>query len=285
MERPLPKVWLNGRILSLREARIRTDDAGVLFGWGAFETIRAYDGVLFDAHAHLRRLRTTARMLSIRLPLNPRRILLAAQRVLRANRRRDNVVLRLTLTRGAHGDRPMLWIHARDLPPDLDTVRTRGVPVVTVPWRRNPSGPFRGHKTLQYLEHLWAREYARRREAREALYLDPRGRILEGSASSLFVVRRGRVATPPLSQGILPGITRARVLRLASKRGLSVRERTIPFPELLDADEAFLTSSGSEILPIRSVDGRPLPRRSGIWRILWEDYRRAVRRQRPLRGR
>jgi branched-chain amino acid aminotransferase len=274
-----PRAWVGGRIVPLRRAVLRSDDRALLFGLGAFETIRLYSGVPFDLDAHLARMRQTLRALGLdSRDLTEPRLRGAIASLSLANRIRGDVAVRITLAGGPEGGRGHLIVQARTLDPDPDRLRARGARLVTAPWQRVPAEPLRGHKTLIYLEHLLARAHARRHGGDEAIYVDPRGRILEGSFSSVFVARRGRVSTPPLAAGILPGITRARVCRIVRSLGIPFRERTVTRRELVEADEAFLTSSSNEVLPVDRLDGRRL-RRGELWRRVWVRYRAQVERE------
>lgn len=275
-----PRAWIDGRIVPLRRPVIRSDDRALLYGLGAFETIRVYAGVPFDLEAHLARMRRTVRALPCDAPdLSTERVRRAVVALIRANRIRGDAAVRITLTGGPEGGRGLLIAHARPVIPDPEILRARGARLVTVPWRRIPAAPLQGHKTLNYLEHLLARAHARRRRGDEAIYLDPRGCVLEGSLSSVFVVCRGRVWTPPLRTGILPGITRARVCRIIRALRIPLREERLPLRKLLTADEVFITSSTNEVLPVGRIDGRPL-RRGMLWRRVWERYRAQVDRYR-----
>ncbi len=214
-------------------------------------------------------------MLGLRADLSASRIRRAIARLLRANRVREDVGLRITLTGGPDGGRPTLILHARTLDPSPDALRARGVRLCLAPWARVPSGPLRGHKTLNYLDHMLARAHARRRRADEAVYADPQGRLLEGTLSSLFVVKRGTILTPSVDSGILPGITRARVVRIIRGLRVPIRERPIALRDVRMCDEAFITSSTNEVLPVASFEGRPL-RRGVVWQRIWRRYRAQV---------
>lgn len=273
-----PRAWIEGRIVPLRRPVLRSDDRALLYGLGVFETVRVYAGIPFDLEAHLARMRQTVRTLPIVAPdLSTRRVRRAIASLIRSNRIRGDAAVRITLTGGPEGGRGLLLAHARPLLPDPDRLRARGIRLITAPWSRIPAGPLRGHKTLNYLEHFLARAHARRRHGDEALYLDPRGRVLEGSLSSVFAVRHGRVSTPPLESGILPGVTRGRVCRIVRALRIPLREEPMTLRDLLKADEVFITSSTNEVLPVDRIDGRPL-RRGQVWRRVWERYRIQVDR-------
>jgi branched-chain amino acid aminotransferase len=177
-----------------------------------------------------------------------------------------DAVVRITVTRGAGGDglvpprriRPTVLVIARSLPRAVSKWQHAGVPVVLLPFHPGLGGLLGGIKTTDYLTALVGKSLAREHGAFEGIYQTPSGEVLEGTTSNVFLVSGRRVETPPVSRGILPGITRERVLSLARRNGFTVRERTIRASELRRAEAAFLTASTIEVMPIRSVDGRPL---------------------------
>jgi branched-chain amino acid aminotransferase len=270
-----PRVWIDGKVVPLRRARVRTDDAGLLFGWGVFETLRLYQGRPFDLEAHLSRMRRSARQLRIKANLSTSRIRRAVRSLVDANRIRHDAAMRISLTRGPEGGRATLFIQLRRLKPSPDLLRRRGLRVAVLPWTRHPMDPLVTHKTMNYLEHALAREIVHGRGFDEALSTDPRGRLLEGTWSSLFVVSRGRLLTPPLELGILPGITRAHVMKISRRLGHPARESPIRLRTLLDAAEAFVSSSAGEIIPIVRIDRRRI-RQGTLWREIWSRYRAKV---------
>lgn len=256
-------VWLNGRFLQASRARVSALDRGLLYGDGIFDTVRAYDGRPFALEAHLRRLRRTGRRLGLVFPDDAsvweRRIV----ELLRRNHLEDAAV-RLTLTRGSGGEgllppkriRPTLLLTARGLDPAFAALQKTGVSVVLLPFHPGLAGLLAGQKTVDYLTAMIGKKMARRRGAFEGIYTAPSGEVFEGTTSNLFLVIGRTLLTPPLRSGVLPGITRALVMRLAREAGLTVRERRLFRADLGRAREAFLTASTIEIMPIRQIDGR-----------------------------
>jgi branched-chain amino acid aminotransferase len=232
-------------------------DHGVLVGDGAFETLRVVDGVAFARRRHLERLTRSATGLGLERP-DLALVHDALDAVLDAGR--DAAAaggaplgrLRVTLTSG-----PGPLGSARgDLGPSLTVIGTPATPwaptahVAVAPWPRNERGPLTGLKTVSYADNVVALHHARGQGADEAVFLNTRGELCEGTGSNVFVVRDGVVATPPLSSGCLAGITRALVLEHTD-----AVERTLSLDDLLDADEAFLTSTTRVVHPIETVDG------------------------------
>lgn len=261
-------VYLDGRFLAEPEARIPVGDRGLLYGDAIFETIRTYRGVPHLLGEHVERLRHGTRALGFALPRPPggwRRIV--AELLDKNGRGRGDAAIRITVTRGPGGDgllpprctRPTILATMRELDPRIPALRERGASVVIVPFEPGHAGPLAGVKTTGYAAAILAKRAASRSGAFEGLYSGSRGLLSEGATSNLFLVRRGRLETPPLERGGLPGITRARVIELARRGGVPVVERPLRRSDLLQAEEAFLTATTIEVLPIRTVDERDLP--------------------------
>ncbi len=235
-------VWLDGRFRPGDKATVPATDPAFLYGHGVFEVIRAYGGVPFRLADHLDRMRRSARRFGIpfRVPdLDP-----VVRGLCRRNGLKDAYV-RITLSAGGH-----LLVLARRLSPVPKAWYERGAKAMFAPWIRDPRTPLTGHKTLNYLENILSHREALRRGCADMLYSGPRGELLEGCATNVFLVRRGRLVTPALGRGILPGVTRKVILELAP-----ATERVVHRRELAAADEAFLTNALIEVLPI----GRPGP--------------------------
>ncbi|MFQ5474073.1 MAG: aminotransferase class IV, partial [Dehalococcoidia bacterium] len=263
-------VYVNGAYVPEEEATVPALDGGVLFGRGVFETFRARQGAVYRLDQHLDRLRAGAETLSIALP-TARAELPTIVRELARRCELDDARVRLTLTAGPEGGEPSLLIQARpttDYPP---TMYERGATAVVASVRRNETSPLAGIKTLNYLDNVLAREAARSDGTDEAIILNNRGLVADGSAFNVFVVRDGGLRTPTREDGALPGVTRGAVLELASEAGIAVKETDITQDDLRTADEAFLTNAIAGVMPLVSVDGAkigngrpgPLTRRIG----------------------
>jgi branched-chain amino acid aminotransferase len=252
-------VFLDRAVVPTRRARVSVLDRGLLYGDGLFETMRTYAGVPFALRAHLGRLRASARFLGIPVPARPWRRDIAA--LLRRNRLHSaDAWVRVTLTRGPAAPgllpparpQPTLLMIAGALDPNIATARQQGVRVVLLSFARH--GFLAEHKLIDYLPGVLGRVIAARHSAYEALYVDG-GCVTEGTTSNVFVYRRGSLVTPPAT-GILPGVTRRVVQQLAMADGLRVVERRLKVDDLWTADEAFITSSVAEIIPVVRVDNR-----------------------------
>lgn len=265
-------VFLDGRFTPETEAWVPVSDRGLLYGDAVFETIRTYRGEPHLLGRHIDRLRQGARALGFSVPSPTGGWRSVVRGLLGRNGRvRVDAAIRITVTRGSGGEgllpprrpRPTILATIRELDPRIPLLRRRGAEVVTVPFGPGSDGPLDGVKTTAYATAILAKQAAARRGAFEALYSDGRGVISEGATSNLFLVRRGVLETPALEHGGLPGITRERVIALAGGAGITVVECRVRRADLLRADEAFLTATTIEVLPVRRVDGTALSRAPG----------------------
>jgi len=253
-------VEVNGRIVPAARAAVSVYDRGLLYGDGLFETLRAYGGVPFGLDEHLARLQASARVLGIVLPrkawVRSVRTVLARNRLTRAD-----AWVRISVTRGVGAPgplpvacaRPTVIVSVGVLDRTIAAAQRRGVRVALLPFARH--GFLAEHKVLNFLPSVLGKVMAARHRALEGLFVDARGYVTEGTTSNLFIWRGGRLCTPPLT-GILPGITRRMILDAAHADGLRAVERPIRSSDLLDAEEAFLTSSLAEVLPVTMVNAR-----------------------------
>ncbi len=268
--------WVNGRLLPPEEPAISPLDGGFMYGEGLFETIRAYGGKVFRLSQHLERLIVSAAELSFDPP-TAQDLTGAVEEALDAGDL-DDASVRLTLTPGAAGSQqPTVVVLVRPLSLPPRQLYESGCQCVSVPAAQVGESPLRRIKSLNYLDKLLAQRAAARQGAHEAILVDPDSCVVEGAMRNIFAVFGGVLATPPLSRGFLPGITRATVIEIAEKDGIRCRERDLALTELYDADEAFLTSSIAEILPVASIDGHDMgavPGRATV--TLTDAYREAV---------
>lgn len=256
-------IYLNGRLVAAAEARIDPADRGLLLGDGLFETLRCVKGRPDRLDAHLARLEAGAAVLGIPLPASPRKIKSGLAETLKANRLTQcDAAVRITLTRGP-GPRgllppddptPTLMIAANALAARADQPAT----AVLATLRRNQHSPLANLKSLNYLDNLLARREAAERGADEALLLNTAGRLASASAANLFLVRGRSLFTPPLTEGVLPGVTRAAVLALAAGANLDAHETPLALDDLWRSEEAFLTNSLIGVRPLAAVDGKGL---------------------------
>jgi D-amino acid aminotransferase len=278
-------VLLNGRLLPEEEALLPINDRAVLFGDGAYETMRSYTKTFFRFPEHLRRLHHTLRGMSLELPYSDEQITRGAHDLLAANGI-ESARLRLTVTGGRHDGQirlrrahpPNLILTAEPLTPPPAAAYADGVAVVLAEWPVHSHSPLPRIKTVTRLMHLMAKEEALARGAWEAIFLDENGGVLEGTATNVFFVLDGELRTAGLDGPLLAGVTRDAALEVARRQGLAVREQCVAKEDLARVEEAFLTSTTIEILPIREIDGRRVGdgRPGPVWRRLIEGYRSLV---------
>ena len=257
-------IWHDGQIFAPEDARCSCLDRGRLYGDGLFETMRAYHGKIFRLDAHLGRLMAGAEQLYLQLPMATEELQTTAQKTLEESEL-TSAYIRLTVTRGVGGSpseldasTPSVTVWVRPLAGYPAQLYERGMSAVLASARRNEYSPLSNLKTVNYLENILARAEARRGDADEALFLNTAGQLAETSASNLFIVADGRVLTPPIEAGILPGITRACVLELCQAEGISIQEQPLELHQLPAAEEAFLTNSLMEIMPLTSFAGKAI---------------------------
>ncbi len=256
-------VYLNGSLMSLSQAKLSPLDYGLLYGYGLFETMRAYSGRIFRLEKHLARLSRSAKLLGIDLESIPD-LEKALYNTLQANNL-SNARIRLTLS-GGEGEpvpdllpqNPTVIIVARSYTPYPHQVYEQGFKAIVSRIRRNTQSPTSVVKSLNYLDNLLARQEAKLAGADEAILLNEQGFLAEGSTSNIFLVSNNTLLTPSEDSGILPGITREVILELAPSLGMKTIERKIALKELLQADEAFFTNSLIEIMPLTQVSGQDI---------------------------
>lgn len=285
----MSQVWLDGRLLDPADAAIAIGDRGFLLGDGLFETMRAYAGHVFRLDAHLARLRAGAARVGIPVPDGLEQAVLETVAANESAQPGDTAI-RLTVTRGEAGYALLPQPSPDDAPAPTALITARpyradpgwyelGIAAGTARGRIDEHSATVGLKRLGYLEAIVALREAAAAGFQDALFLDGAGHLAEGAASNLFVLAGGTLYTPPLTCGVLPGITRATVLELAQAGGVQVREDTLLPGVLPEASEAFLTSSLRELVPLVLVDGQPIGdgRPGPLTLRLLEDYRRLAR--------
>jgi branched-chain amino acid aminotransferase len=286
-------VFLNGTFTQASEAQVSIWDGGWLHGAGLFETMRAYHGRIFRQDAHLERLMASAHKLLFPVERPDLPLTADFDELLERNGLTEARV-RLTVSAGpmigvdsdqanADDDRPSLTVCATALPvtPYAPELFAKGMTVSISPYKVSPDDPVAGHKCTCYLPRLLALRDAQTRRCGEALWFNTRNLLSEGSISNAFLVRGGGLATPPVDTPVLPGITRAVVIELASAAGVEVEQKHLNINDLLDADEVLLTNSIMEIMPVCRVEkhaigtGKPGP----VTRRLAEGYKAVVEKE------
>ncbi|HXY38602.1 MAG TPA: aminotransferase class IV [Vicinamibacteria bacterium] len=253
---------VNGVITPAEEARVCVLDNGFAFGDSVYEVLRTYDGRPFEPGRHFRRLRASAARLGIEVGLSDAELLARADALLAQAANRESY-LRIVVSRGI-GDcsyvfervlGPTVVMICKPLPAYPASQYQAGLRVAAVDVRRNhPRALDPAIKSSNLLNNILAARQAHSRGADEPLLLNQEGFLAEGASTNVFVGRKGALLTPPLSAGILAGITREVVLELVASLGIPCREEALRLADLVSADEAFLTSTTREVVPVREVD-------------------------------
>jgi branched-chain amino acid aminotransferase len=260
-------VSVNGRITAERDAVISVFDHGFLYGEGIYETLRTYGGKPFLYERHMRRLRRSAELISLPIPFTDADLAADIDKTMKASDVHGEAYIRVLVTRGigeltydpSATPTPSVVIIVKphvEPPPEIyrDGVRVAIVDVV----RNHPGSVNPMIKSNNLMNSALAMQEALRRGAFEGIMRNFRGELTECSVANLFIVRNAAVLTPPLSAGLLPGITREYLFEIAPTVGIAVREETLRDDDLFGADEAFLTGTTREIVPIVTVDDRTI---------------------------
>ena len=280
------KVCIDGSIVDSAEARVPVLDRGFLYGDSVFEVYRTYSGVPFAEREHLERLGRSADRLMIPMPASID-VLAAEVHATLAEAGEGEWYIRVVVTRGTGpltydpttASSPLRVIIVAPIAPHPEELYEHGAAVVLLNASRPTDDPrAAGAKASNYLANLLAVHEAKQKGAQEAIVLGRRGQLLEGASSNLFIVKDGVVRTPKPEPGILIGITRATVLEVCASEGLPVDETELLPEDLYDADEAFITSSIREVMPVVRADGRVIGdgKPGPVTARLREGYLRAV---------
>jgi len=258
------KVYVDGKFFDERDARISVFDHGLLYGDGIFEGIRAYNGRVFRLKEHIDRLFYSAKAILLKVPMSHGQIMKAVVDSCAQNKIRDGYI-RLVVTRGVgtlglnpnRCKKPSVIIIADKIQLYPPAMYQRGMEIITVPTVRNLHSALNpAIKSLNYLNNILAKIEANNAGCEEAVMLNAQGFVSECTGDNLFIVKEGKLFTPPLSAGALYGITRQVVIELAEQIGVSVSEPDLTRYDLFNADECFLTGTGAEIIPVVKIDGR-----------------------------
>lgn len=258
-----PLIYSNGEFVPKSEATTSIFDHGFLYGDGVFEGIRAYNGRVFKLAEHLDRLYDSAKAIAMDIPLSKEEMSEAVLETLRKNNLKD-AYIRLIVSRGV-GDLGLdprkcptrnIFIIGQEWDAMYGDLYEVGLKAVTVAVRRNaPDALSPNIKSLNYLNNILAKIEANDKGGDEAIFLDNNGYIAEGSGDNIFVIKNGKVYTPPTISN-LKGITRATAIELLKERNYEVLEQNIGMFDLYTADEIFVTGTAAEAAPITNVDGR-----------------------------
>jgi len=282
-------VNVNGKMYDQEHAVISVFDHGFLYGEGVYETLRTYNGQPFLFDRHMRRLRRSADMLALPVPMSDGQIDARFKETVNAaglaGGPGKEAYIRILVTRGigeltydpaACPTSSVVVIVKPNVDPPKEAF-DRGVTVALVGIVRNHPGTVNPMiKSNNLLNNALAMQEAFRRGAFEGVMRNFRGELAECTQSNIFIVKNGSALTPPIDAGLLPGITREFLFEVGTELGIPVREQVLHDRDLFDADEAFLTSTTREAVPIVRVDDRQIGSGSpgSITRALLDGYRR-----------
>ena len=249
------KIWFNGKFVKEEEAKVGITSAGFLYGQGAFETMRAYNERVFRLDSHLERLFKALPILNLELAVGQEVLKKAVKQALKENNLKD-AYLRITVWQGKDKAEAAVFARAYNFLNKEDYCK--GFKAIVSSFRQNEFSLLSGIKSANYLHLLLAYQEAKKKNADEAILLNTRDFLAEASRANIFLVKDNCLLTPSLGCGCLPGITRDTVFAIARKEKLKCLEARITSEDLEKADEAFLTNSLIEIMPLVSVDDRPI---------------------------
>ncbi|MBI3864587.1 MAG: branched-chain-amino-acid transaminase [Planctomycetia bacterium] len=283
----MSKVFVSGKLVDKEQATVSVYDHGFLYGDGVFEGIRVYGGKVFLLTEHLDRLYESARAIRLEIPMTKADLAAATNSTVAANGLSDGYV-RLVVSRGAgtlgldprKTANPQIIIIADTITMYPPETYQQGLKLITASTIRNhPQALSARIKSLNYLNNIMAKIEGTDAGCVEALMLNHKGEVAECTGDNLFIVSRGVLKTPPVDAGILEGITRNAVIRLAREAKIPVAETTLLRHDIYVAEECFLTGTAAEVVPVTSLDGRPIGdgKPGPVTRDLLERFRRLTR--------
>jgi branched-chain amino acid aminotransferase len=259
-------IYIDGNFYPESEAKISVFDHGLLYGDGVFEGIRFYQGRVFRLEEHIARLWNSAKGIALEIPMSPSELIAATLETIRQNDLHDGYI-RLLVTRGIGSlglspescRRPSIIIIAATIALYPTAFYEKGLTMVTCATRRiGPAALSPRIKSLNYLNNVLAKIEAQQAGAAEGVMLNEQGYVAECTGDNLFILKGGRLYTPPVNAGILEGVTRRVAIELAQKNGLVVEERDLTRYDIVTADECFLTGTAAEIISAVELDRRPI---------------------------
>ena len=283
------KVYLNGKLVDKKDAKVSVFDHGYLYGDGVFEGIRAYKELVFKLNEHIDRLFESAHSITLKISISKKEMIAAIIKTLKANKLKDSYI-RVVVSRGegdfgldprrCKGNQTIVIITDKVAlyPKEL---YEKGMEIITVPTIRNlPEALNPQIKSLNYLNNILAKIEAINSGYEEALMLDHLGYVVECTGDNIFAVKKGELYTPPQCMGTLRGITRDTVLSIAKRLKIPAHEHVITRHELYISEECFLTGTAAEIVPVVKVDGRSIgeAKPGKITKRILQEFRKLTRK-------
>jgi branched-chain amino acid aminotransferase len=261
-----PKVYINGKLYPKEEAKVSVFDHGLLYGDGVFEGIRCYNGTVFKFSEHIDRLYDSAEAIALEIKLTKDELKNAVLDTLKSNNLKDSYI-RLIVTRGVgklgldpfNCEESQIIIITDSIQLYSKELYEKGLDTIIVHTIRNhPEALNPTVKSMNYLNNILAKIECIKAGAAEGIMLNKDGYVAECTGDNIFIVKDNEISTPPVSAGILIGITRNVVIDLAKEAGMKVREKQLAPDDLYNADECFLTGTAAEIIPVANIDGRKI---------------------------
>jgi len=258
------KVYINGKMFSPEEATVSVFDHGLLYGDGVFEGLRIYGGKVFRLGPHLRRLYDSAKAIWLTIPMSPDEMEEAVLKTVKESGFQDGYI-RLVITRGAgtlgldpnKTSNPQVIIIVDKISLYPAEFYENGLEIITASTIRNHPGALSPRiKSLNYLNNIMAKIECNKAGCMEALMLNHKGEVSECTADNIFIVRDGKLLTPPTDAGILEGVTRDTVIELAIDGEIPFAEKTLTRHDVYVADECFMTGTAAEVIAVVKVDDR-----------------------------
>ena len=291
------KIWIDGQLVAAADARVSVFDHGLLYGDGVFEGIRTYDGRVFKLATHLKRLWESALAIRLTIPYSVDELAQAVRDAVQANGC-HNGYIRLCVTRGVGTlglnplicQEPTVFIIADSITLYPKEFYEHGMAVITAATIRNhPAALSPRIKSMNYLNNIMAKVEALDAGLVEAVMLNHQGHVAECTGDNIFIVRhnggadRAKLLTPPLSAGVLEGVTMDEVIRLAQGLQIEFAFTELTRHDLFTADEMFLTGTAAEIVPVTRVDGRMIGngQPGAVTRRLMDAFNQLVSRNAP----
>ncbi len=284
------KIYLNGKLVPKKEAKVSVLDHGFLYGDGVFEGVRAYNCVVFKLREHIRRLFESAHSIMLEIPLSEKEMVSAVVKTLKVNKLKD-AYIRIIVSRGegdlgldptkCRGNETVVII-ADKISLYPREIYEKGMAIITVPTIRNlPEALNPQIKSLNYLNNILAKIEAINAGYQEALMLDHLGYVAECTGDNIFVVKKEQLYTPPQCMGTLRGITRDTVLEIARKLKIPTHEHVLTRHELYISEECFLTGTAAEVVPVVEVDGRKIGngKPGKLTKFIMKEFKKLIRKE------
>lgn len=259
-------IYLNGKFIEKSKAAISPLNRGLMYGDGLFETFRAYKGKVFALNNHFERLSDSARFLAMKVPFTEKELSSILSELLNKNGLlHSDSRVRLTLIRGGSpagllpsgNEESMVIISVEGVPASIEAIQQDGIKLsILKNYRIDHLSPLASRKTINYISGVMGMMEIRKEGSDEGIYLNNENHLVEGITSNIFLIKRGELLTPPLSSGLLPGITRDAVLEVARQLGITCIEKDLTLADLNESEEIFITSSVREVVPAIAVDDK-----------------------------